>query len=226
MEGNSEFPWIYSPPACLPHPHKGELVTTGNRSENARKNALSAYNTINHAIANDAVNASSVRGGSLTTLDEFDDAVDTISTRGGSNTNTGISNKNLTEGTPTVGKKVNESLYKTSSDFAGVGVSKSCIDIVAKSVKETKPDATRGNTLETKISVSGSGIIKGADVDALDVAIEENSDNVAVPAKDHVKKLGRATVTIGVTDSASDGEKRHATCNGCFETSKTIGIGR
>lgn len=74
-----------------PHP-QGVPPTSGIRSENACNIALSAYNTMNHAMANDAVNTSSVRGGSLTTLDELEDAEDTMLTRGGSNTNTGMSN--------------------------------------------------------------------------------------------------------------------------------------
>lgn len=125
-----------------------------------------------------------------------------------------------------MGVKVNVSGYAASSDFAGVGVLVSCMNIVAESTEKTKPIATCGNTLETKMSVSGSGMMKGADVDAVDVAIDVNSDSVAKPAKDPVVKSGVTAVAIGVTDSASDGMVRHATCNGCFETGKTIGMGR
>lgn len=80
--------------------------------------------------------------------------------------------------------------------------------------EDTVPIATKGNTLETKMTYLGSGMMKGADVDTSDVAIEEMSEVMAVPVKCPVDCNEVATVTIGVTDTAVDWDKVHTTCNG------------
>lgn len=187
---------------------------------------MSAYNTINHAIANDRVNTASVRGVLFTTVDDVVEAEDTILSRVGSNSNTGMSNSCITFLTSSVGYIVNWSGCFAASDFAGVGVLYSCIEMVSCSSWEAKPIATWGNTLETWMSVVGSGIMKGADVDIVDKAMDEMSDKIAVPVKVPVVCIGVAAVAIGVTDTAVDGEWVPRTCNGYFTTSVAIGIGR
>lgn len=177
-------------------------------------------------MANDRVNTSPVRGVLLTTVDDEREVVETILVRDGSRTNTGMSSLCMTFLTSVVGKKVNESRYFAAPDLAGAGVLYPRIDMVPKSSNNTYPLATCGNTLETKIPVSGIGLVKGADVDTVDRPIEEISDKVAVPVKSPLEKIGLATVTIGKIDTAVDKDRVPATRNGNDTTLSAMGMGR